>query len=202
MKRLLGFLFVVFSGCSNNNNSQAISTYKFLSFGGADLRQSKENSSGISIKNTSGSSVTINSFYLTALDSGSSYPTCFGSIVAGLNLMGAMWSPLEVAANEEIIIDKNYLYNLMLNYLYHVTQVAGSSPSTLPGGSAPGDVLNSWCIHIGLSSSNIKPQGNADTSPLIQDLFAGDPNEVALITCDDSTFSCTSSTENVQIFPR
>ncbi len=90
----------------------------------------------------------------------------------------------------------------MTNYIFQVKNVVGSVPSNLPGGTAPGDTENSWCIHLGLSTSDAQPQSIADPAPLIVDAFSGSPSEVALITCNDTTLSCTSNTQNIQNFPR
>jgi len=149
--------------------------------------------------------VNVTGLYLTSLDIAdplNPHP-CFGAIVAGANAFGALWSPTEVAANEEIALGKNYLYNSMLNFLYQIVFVVGSTPVTTPGAPFPASTPPLWCVRLGLSKGSPLPQIAAvpllDT--LIEHTYDNDQEEV-LITCDDAEKTCTAFTPNKQEFPR
>lgn len=158
-----------------------------LSFGGIDADGV---SSGLMLKNTSASATSVTGIYITSLDVGTSTP-CFGSVVAGDNTFGVLWSSVRVPPNKNIFVDQNYLYNVMANLLYQLISVVGSTPFDTPGGSP------SWCIKVGLSSGDPVGQVSIDSSPLIN---AIDPVDV-IVTCDDETFTCEATPAIQQVFP-
>lgn len=165
-----------------------------FTFGGYDTQAI---SSGLTIKNTSPSTKTVTGFYFTSLDPGSTSP-CFGNIVAGANLFGALWSPIEVPAHEKVSLDQTYLYNAMANFLYQIIGVVGSIPVDTPGG------MDSWCVTIGLASETPAAQLMNDNiiGPMTHNTVSGDSTEEVIISCDDATFTCMATPAVNQLFPR
>ncbi len=199
---LLCFFVVSCSGGSDSSSEAVVEETSVLSFGGLS---SEDSASGLTIKNTSGSSVNVTGIYLTSLDIAdplNPHP-CFGSIVAGANAFGALWAPVDVPAGGVVEIGKNYLYNSMLAFLYQTTQVVGSVPVTTPGAPFPASDPPLWCTRLGLTKSAPLPQVSA--IPLLDTLIVhnfSDEAEEILISCDDTQQSCTTTIPSEQSFPR
>ena len=145
--------------------------------------------SGLTLKNTSTSPITIKSFYLQSLDVGSSTP-CYGSVISGANMFGALWTSTEVPVNGVIGVDKNFLYNSMLNFLYQAT-LSISIPYETPGATS------SWCVKVGLSTASPVSQTSAASSSLVDSSVSAD----IVISCDDATATCTATPSIEQVFP-
>jgi hypothetical protein len=168
----------------------SISCPVILSYGGLSATASD---SGLSIKNTSTSAITVKGIYFTSLDLGAATP-CFGAVVAGANIFGGTWTKIDIPASKLVNLDRNFLYNAMANFLHQLNFIIGPPPVATPGGTA------AWCVRIGLSTSNPVSQMGVDPSPLIDDAF-NDAEEI-ILQCDDLAATCETTSEITQEFPK
>jgi len=172
--------------------------------------------SNITLTNRTGGSVSAAGLFIASYDV-NDCSACFGSVVSGDNLGGAMISPITFKANQTIPLGQNFLYNMLYNGIYFIKNTVGSSPCSLPGCSWPGDDPNvhGWCISINLASShstytysnytngtnlpaNAPPYANAGNStPFDYKYDLIDPNTLGTgnvclgpITCNDKTLTC------------
>lgn len=182
--------------------------------------------SNVSIKNGTSTAVTAAGLYIVSFDT-NDCSSCFGNIVGGDNLGGAVVSTITFNANQSIPIGQNYLYNMLYNGISYIVQTAGSSPCKLPGCSWAGDDPNvtGWCISINIGSrnssythsnyqngtnppANMPPYsqaGNSNAFDYKYDLI--DPNTLGVgnacigpITCDDKTLTCSVATPQSETF--
>ncbi|WP_412754241.1 hypothetical protein [Legionella donaldsonii] len=111
--------------------------------------------SNITITNLSGAPITVSGLFIASFDI-NDCSACFGSVVSGDNLGGAVVSPVTFKKNQTIPIGQNYLYNMLYSGIYYIKNTVGSSPCSLPGCSWPGDDPNvkGWCISINVISPN------------------------------------------------
>lgn len=139
---MLGMIFFAANAYAENKdpNSYALMTARDMQH--LDL-------SNITIKNNTTASVSVTGLFIASFDT-NDCSSCFGNIVAGDNLGGAVMSPITFNASQSVPIGQNYLYNMLYNGIYYVKNTAGSSPCSLPGCSWPGDDQNvtGWCISI------------------------------------------------------
>lgn len=183
-------------------------------------------SSNISITNLSGSPITASGLFISSFDI-NDCSACFGGVVSGDNVGGAMISPVTFEANQKLAIGQNYLYNMIYNGIYYIKNTVGSSPCSLPGCTWPGDDpnVNGWCISINVISpnsnytysnyingsnppANVPAYSNAGNSIPFDykyDLF--DPSTLGsgssclgLITCNDKTLTCQVANAQNQSF--
>lgn len=172
--------------------------------------------SNVTITNQTAQTITASGLFIASFDV-NDCSACFGSIVAGDNLGGAMISPVTFNANQAVAIGQNFLYNMLYNGIYYIKNTAGSSPCQLPGCSWPGDdtSVTGWCITINVvsresnythsnytSGSNppaktpsYSAAGNSNPYNYKYDLI--DPNTLGTgnacigpITCDDKMLTC------------
>lgn len=182
--------------------------------------------SNISITNHTGSPITVSGLFIASFDV-NDCSSCFGSVVSGDNLGGAVMSPVNFKANQSIPIGQNYLYNMIYNGIYYIKNTVGSSPCSLPGCSWPGDDQNikGWCININAVSLNsnytyshytngLNPPASApaysnsgNSIPFNYKYDLIDPNTLGtggaclgLITCNDKTLTCKVATAQSQSF--
>lgn len=111
--------------------------------------------SNVSLMNQTGQSVTLNTLFIASFDI-NDCSSCFGGVVSGDNLGGAVVGPVVFNKNQSIPIGQNFLYNMLYNGIYYIKTVVGSSPCSLPGCSWPGDdpSVKGWCITLNGTSLN------------------------------------------------
>lgn len=226
MIKVTHFLTGVFGGMLLISGTHATNTnsidYALMS--ASDIQNSTL--SNISISNQTGNKVTVSGLFIASFDI-NDCSACFGSIVAGDNLGGAVVTPLTFNANQTLPIGQNYLYNMLYNGIYYIKNTVGSSPCSLPGCSWPGDDQNiqGWCITINVISpnsnytysnytnganppANTPAYSNAGNSipfdykyDLIDPSTLGAGNAcLGLITCNDKTLTCKVAAAQNQSF--
>lgn len=190
---------------------------------GRDMKSSAL--SNITITNRTSQPITVYGLFIVSFDI-NDCSSCFGNILAGDNMGGAMASPVTFKINQSVPIGQNYLYNMIYNGLYYVSTNIGT-PCALPGCSWPGDnpTVKGWCVSINVASLNssythssfsngtnppaqVPPYGNAATSigfdynyDLINPTTLGTGNAcLGPIKCDDKTLTCKVSTPQNQSF--
>jgi hypothetical protein len=111
--------------------------------------------SNITISNHTNQAVTVAGLFIASFDI-NDCSACYGSVVAGDNMGGAVVSPVTFKANQAIALGQNFLYNMIYNGIYYIRNAVGSAPCSLPGCSWPGDdpTMTGWCISINLVSLN------------------------------------------------
>jgi len=182
--------------------------------------------SNITLTNKTAQTVTASGLFIASFDV-NDCSSCYGGIVSGDNLGGAVVSPVTFNAHQTIPIGQNFLYNMIYNGIYYIVNTAGSSPCSLPGCSWPGDDTNvkGWCISINLTSinssytySNYKNGSNPPastpaysaagvSSPFNYKYDLIDPATLGIgnaclgpITCNDKTLTCSVSTAQNESF--
>jgi hypothetical protein len=199
----------------NTSSSYALMT-------ASDLQN--EATSNLSIQNNTGGPVTVYGLFVASYDSEA---PCYGNILGGDNLGGAMVSSVYFKAGQSIPVGQSYLYNMLYNSIYYIKAGIGSSPCSLPGCSWPGDSPDfHWWIGINAvsldSSYTYSNYTNSDTPPvsppygaaglstpynynydLINPLTLGVGSSsqcVGPITCNDETLTCELSTPQTESF--
>ncbi len=172
--------------------------------------------SNITITNQSAAPILVSGLFIASFDV-NDCSACFGGIVSGDNLGGAVVSPVTFKTNQSVPIGKNYLYNMIYNGIYYIKNTVGSSPCSLPGCSWPGDDTNvrGWCVSINVISPNSNytyssytngsnPPANApaysqagNSTPFNYKYDLIDPSTLGAgnaclgpITCNDKTLTC------------
>lgn len=184
------------------------------------------NVSNISLTNFSGAPIIVSGLFIASFDI-NDCSACFGGVVSGDNVGGAVVSPVAFKANQTLPIGQNYLYNMLYSGIYYIKNTVGSSPCSLPGCSWPGDDPNvrGWCISINVISPNssytysnytnganppanapaYSSAGNSIPFDYKYDLIdpamlgAGSPC-LGLITCNDKTLTCRAATPQNEVF--
>jgi hypothetical protein len=167
--------------------------------------------SNVSIKNTSGAPITVTGIYIYTLSSNPTDCTSSTLLESEGSPYGTLWAPkVTIAQNATSYIGANYLYNMMMFFLYEAKvegQTGGNSYT--PGNAEGGN--NQWCLWLGVtnqavgSGSLTSSTGGLDTSNiLVQWTVADPPTSFTNITCDDSTRTCISNPPvpiSAQTFP-
>lgn len=182
--------------------------------------------SNITITNRTTQPISVAGLFIASFDI-NDCSSCFGSVVSGDNLGGAMISPVTFKVNQAVPVGQNYLYNMIYNGIYYIRNTVGSSPCNLPGCSWPGDDPNvhGWCISINVVSRNstytysnytngtnlpansppYAAAGNSTPFNYQYDLI--NPNTLGAgntclgpIVCNDQTLSCQVSTAQNESF--
>lgn len=226
MNKSKEYLFFVLTGTflmmSAHAGSPDLTAYSLMT-----KRDMKDNTlSKITITNNTNQSITVSGLFIASFDV-NDCSSCFGSIVSGDNLGGAVVSPVTFKSNQAVSMGANFLYNMLYNGIYYIKNTAGSSPCSLPGCSWPGDDTNvrGWCITINAISpnsnytySNYKNGSNSasntpayssagNSTPFNYKYDLVDPSTLGTgsaclgpITCDDKTLTCKVSTAQNESF--
>ncbi|MDP3559844.1 MAG: hypothetical protein Q8R79_05815, partial [Legionellaceae bacterium] len=184
------------------------------------------NVSNITITNRIGAPITVSGLFIASFDI-NDCSACFGGVVSGDNLGGAVVSPVTFQVNQSLSIGQNYLYNMIYNGIYYIKNTVGSSPCALPGCSWPGDDPNvhGWCISINVISPNssytYSNYTNSSNPPANTPAYSNagnsipfdykydliDPNTLGIgntclgpITCNDKTLTCHTDTAQNESF--
>lgn len=182
--------------------------------------------SRITLTNRTGAPVTASGLFIASFDI-NDCSSCFGGIVSGDNLGGAVVSPVAFKANQSLPIGQNFLYNMIYNGIFYIKNTAGSSPCSLPGCSWSGDDPNvrGWCITINVVSphssytsshytNGANPPANApaysaagNSTPFNYKYDLIDPATLGTgqaclgpITCNDRTLTCQVATAQNESF--
>lgn len=182
--------------------------------------------SNVTITNRTSQTISTSGLFIASFDI-NDCSSCFGSLVGGDNLGGAVVSPVTFKANQTVPIGQNYLYNMLYNGLFYIATVVGSPPCALPGCTWPGDDPNvrGWCISINATSrsssythsaytngsnppANSPPYSAAGSSipfnynyDLINPSTLGTGNRcIGPVTCNDKTLTCKVSTAQNEVF--
>ena len=217
--RFLCFVYIFFS---SSNGFADNSHFAFMSASDLGL----PDTSNISIKNNTSQSVPAYGLYITSIDI-NDCSSCYGAIVGGDNLGGAVVSKTMIQANQSVPIGKNFLYNMIYNGLYYAKNVSGSSLCSLPGCSWPGDnpSVHGWCLSINVISrhsnytyshytngsnppANAPAYGYQGNNPAFDYKYAL-INPITLgvggvclgpVVCNDKTLTCSVSSAQTQSF--
>jgi hypothetical protein len=223
---LLPFCTIALSACTRAKYPQAPVVHEFKT---QELMTSQDtlNSSysNISITNGTGASITSSGVFIASYDI-NDCSACFGSVMAGDNVAGAMIEPVAFGAGQTIQIGQNYLYNLIYNGITVVRNTVGTPPCLLPGCSWNGDTpIAGWCISLNVMSrqssythsnysnglntpANVVPfSGAGNSAPFDYKFDLIDPATLAtggsclgLVVCDDTTLTCRVSSSQDQRF--
>ncbi len=182
--------------------------------------------SNITITNRTAQSISASGLFIASYDI-NDCSSCFGNVVSGDNMGGAVASPVTFKVNQPVAIGQNYLYNMLYNGIYFIRNTVGSSPCNLPGCSWPGDDPNvrGWCISINVVSSNsdytysnytngVNPPANVpsygaagNSIPFNYKFDLIDPSTLGSgkaclgpITCNDKSLTCKVSTAQNESF--
>lgn len=142
-----GFSFMVsLHATPKDFNAHALMTVRDLQ--GPDL-------SNITLTNHTGKPITVSGLFIASFDV-NDCSSCYGSVVAGDNLGGAVVTPTTFNTNQSLPLGGNYLYNMIYSGIFYITNSVGSSPCLLPGCTWPGDnpFIKGWCITINVVSPN------------------------------------------------
>lgn len=219
MKVLKKYLLCLFSSTSLIICAPAQSTSTPFKSGRDDA------SSNVSISNKTGKPINVYGLYISSHDI-NDCSSCFGGIIGGDNVAGAVASPIHFNPNQTLPIGQNYLYNMIYNGIFFVKN-NGAMPCSLPGCSWPGDDPNvhGWCVSINAASldsdytfseytngshlpANIPAYSEAGNSTpynykyaLLDPATLGVGNTcIGPIVCDDKTLTCKVATPQTQSF--
>lgn len=150
----------------------------------------------LSVKNNSNTvSYQITSLYVSSLGSDPNDCTAGAIIDSFGNPFGALWTPqVSIAPQEVKSIGANYLYNMLMRYLYNAS-AEGVIALTTPGSSQ-------WCMYLGVTNQTM------GTDNLICTQCNLNPENILVpfenvvenrnITCDDATRTCVAATASQQ----
>lgn len=160
--------------------------------------------SQISIKNI-GDEATVTGIYLFVLGEGGN--ACLTPLLESEGApLGALWSPkVTMATNETRNIGANYLYNMIMVFLYQA-HLDGHGPLGTPGSFNGGNTYSVW---LGVTNQTVGTDFLTSTSgalnnanQLVQYIDGDLPICFTNITCNDSTRLCsTVDTIEPQPFP-
>lgn len=186
----------------------------------------QNNTANLSIVNGTSQNITSYGLFITSFDV-NDCSSCFGAVVSGDNVGGAMVQPIRFNAGQSLPVGKNFLYNLMYNGIYYIKNTVGSSPCSLPGCSWPGDdpSVHGWCVSINVISAHSSytsstyqngsnPPANVpaysaagNSTPFNYKYDLINPNTLGTgsacigpITCNDETLTCQLSTPQREVF--
>lgn len=216
---LLGTLSLTMNAHAENKDANAYALMTARDMQNLDL-------SNITLANHTASTITASGLFIASFDV-NDCSSCFGSVVSGDNLGGAVLSPVTFKPNQSLPIGQNFLYNMLYNGIYYIKNTVGSSPCSLPGCSWPGDDPNikGWCISINVVSPNssytyshytngANPPANApaysaagNSTPFNYKYDLIDPNTLGTgnvclgpITCNDKTLTCKVGSAQSEAF--
>ncbi len=225
MIKVTNYLLGMFSGISLVTNVHAKTPdpndYAFMT--ASDIQRAAV--SNITITNQIGTPITVSGLFIASFDI-NDCSSCFGNIVAGDNLGGAVVSPVTFKTNQTLSIGQNYLYNMLYNGIYYIKNTS-SSPCALPGCSWPGDnpYVQGWCITINAISPNssytYSHYTNGSNPPANTPAYSNPGNSISFnykydlidpstlgsgnaclgpITCNDETLTCKVATTQNESF--
>lgn len=216
MSKIKGYLICVLSGAfliaGTYAKNKDLNAYALMT--ARDMKDSTF--SNITITNRTVQSITASGLFIASFDI-NDCSVCFGSVVSGDNVGGAIVSRVTFKPNQAVPIGQNYLYNMLYNGIYYIKNTVGSSPCSLPGCSWPGDDINvhGWCISINVISPNsnytYSAYKNGSNPPANTPAYASAGNSIPFdykydlidpatlgtgntclgpITCNDKTLNC------------
>lgn len=189
---------------ANDNNNQTWFNSKNAEFmTTADMLSATL--SNISIKNIGGQD-TVTGIYLFVLGLGAGNACATPLIESEGAPLGALWSPkVTMANNETRYIGANYLYNMVMLFLYQA-YIDGfpARPLGTPGSYEGG---NTYCLWIGVTNQTVGTDFLTSTSgalnnanQLVQYIGGDPPVNFTNVTCNDQTRLC-STTDIIQPQP-
>jgi len=163
--------------------------------------------SGITIKNVSNAPLSLTGIYIQTLysnnDGGGPLSANYGSPV------GALWSNISLGTSSPgntTIIGANFLYNMIMNYVYQTVTsnvqppdtiiTPGTADFTLPGGgSVPG---NPWTLFLGVVNNGVVTSTTSVSSANDLVYIAQLPDTTSYaqqicVSCDDTQQTCIVS---------
>lgn len=148
---LLGMLVAIISVPAAYADEKDPSAYAFMT--ARDMRHASL--SNITLINRTSEQISASGLFIASFDI-NDCSSCFGSVVSGDNVGGAVTSPVTFKVNQALPIGQNFLYNMIYNGIYYIKNTVGSSPCSLPGCSWPGDdpTVRGWCVTINAASPN------------------------------------------------
>ena len=193
------------SPMSANNNQQGLNsqTAEFMTM--RDMTFSTP--SNVSIQNIDVGSITVTGIYISNLTSNPTDCTTGTLLDSVGNPYGAMWSPqVTVAPLQTKSIGANYLYNMIMLFLYGAYVEGHAAQIYTPGHAEDGN--KNWCLYLGITNEAL-PDGLACSTCALNPfniLVYSIPGDLATsftnITCDDARRVCsTNNTIPPQPFP-
>lgn len=119
---------------------------------------------------------------------------------------GMVWTPVVFEINDNATIGKNFLYNMMFQFLT-LASMLQSAESGTPGSIGGSGSNNAWCIQLGLTSVTPNVFTPLTSGTISNNLLNASNSETSklYITCTDPTIlasgSCTATT-SIQQFPK
>ena len=164
--------------------------------------------SNLSIKNTGADPITVTGIYLFVLGLGNEDACATPLIESEGAPFGALWSPqVAIAPGETAHIGANYLYNMVMFFLYEAVLDGHGSLGT-PGSYEGGDT---YCLWLGVTDQTVGTGTLTNTNgaiengnQLVQVILTPPSNPVNFtnVTCNDTTRTCsTNDTIEPQPFP-
>lgn len=164
--------------------------------------------SNISIQYTGSAPITVTGIYIFTLTSNPNDCTTGTVLDSPQDPYGALWSPQVILTQNQIkYIGANYLYNMMMGFLYGAYVAGAQSQIYTPGNAEDGN--NEWCLWLGITNQTVGTNSltcstcNLNLSNVLVQFITGDPPiSFTHVTCDDTTRLCsTSDTIQPQPFP-
>ncbi|NCT56251.1 MAG: hypothetical protein GW760_00855 [Legionella sp.] len=170
----------------NSKNTEFMTSRDILS---ATLSQ-------ISIQNI-GAEDTVTGIYLFVLGEGAGNACLTPLIESEGAPFGALWSPkVTMATNETRNIGANYLYNMIMMFLYQA-HIDGHGALGTPGSFNGG---NTYCVWLGVTNQTVgtgtltSTNGALENANQLVQYIEGDlPISFTNIICNDSTRQCTTT---------
>lgn len=164
--------------------------------------------SNLSIQYTGSDPITVTGIYIFTLTTNPNDCTVNTLLDSPGNPYGSLWAPqVAMTQNQIKYIGANYLYNMMMLFLYGAKIEGATGGASYTPGNADGN--NQWCLWLGITNQSIGTNnltcstcGLETTNILVQYIMGDPPVSFTNITCNDSTRLC-STTDNIapQPFP-
>ncbi|MDP1574848.1 MAG: hypothetical protein Q8L78_07965 [Coxiellaceae bacterium] len=165
--------------------------------------------SNVSIKYTGDQpSHTVTGIYIYTLTSNPNDCTSSTLFESEGNPYGALWSPkVTMTQNQTKSIGANYLYNMIMLFLYGAYVEGQAAAIYTPGNAEDGN--SEWCLWLGITDQLVgtdnltSSTGSLNPGNILVQFILGDPpKSFTHITCDDATRLCsTTDTIQPQLFP-
>lgn len=182
-----------------------------------DLINSSGSTSNISLQNNRSSPTTVYGLYVLQYAYVLPGQSCNSATIiysaADNTTAGAFVMPTVIGAGKRAAVGSNYLYNMLYEAIYYENIKIPSSP---PGCALPGCTWGSdstqyhWCIYLGALapvstssgySANVPPSADlASSTGLYNYNLISDYSYLGPIVCDDTTLTCTTTSQQTQAF--
>lgn len=151
-------------------------------------------------------SATVTGVYIFNLTSAPNDCTISALFESEGNPYGALWAPkVTMTQNETKSIGANYLYNMMMLFLYGAYVEGQTGTDIYTPGNANGN--NEWCLWLGVTNQTVGTDSLTCSTCslnlsniLVQFIFGDPPVSFTNVRCDDTMRVC-STTDTIQPQP-